>query len=307
MRVILPTAGYDHTIRFWEAASGKCYRTLQYPDSQINALAVTPDKQFLGVAGYPNVKLYEVTTANPNPVTNFAGHSANVTSIGFQKDGKWMYTASEDGTVKIWDMRAPGCQRDFECHAPVNTVALHPNQGELISGDQNGGIRVWDLTANRCTHSLTPDPDVAMRSVAIASDASIVVAASNTGKCHVWRLAKREDMSTAIEPFTTFNAHQTFILKCLISPDVRYIATCSADHTINMWDAEDFTLDQTLQGHQRWVWDGVFSADSAYLVTASSDHTARLWDLSTGESIRVYTGHHKAVVAVALNDNAPDA
>lgn len=31
--VILATAGYDHTIRFWEATSGRCYRTLQYPDS----------------------------------------------------------------------------------------------------------------------------------------------------------------------------------------------------------------------------------------------------------------------------------
>ena len=31
--VILATAGYDHTIRFWEAKSGRCYRTLQYPDS----------------------------------------------------------------------------------------------------------------------------------------------------------------------------------------------------------------------------------------------------------------------------------
>lgn len=31
--VILATAGYDHTIRFWEAKSGRCYRTIQYPDS----------------------------------------------------------------------------------------------------------------------------------------------------------------------------------------------------------------------------------------------------------------------------------
>lgn len=33
--VVLATAGYDHTIRFWEATSGICYRTLQYADSQV--------------------------------------------------------------------------------------------------------------------------------------------------------------------------------------------------------------------------------------------------------------------------------
>ena len=31
--VILATAGYDHTIRFWQAHSGICHRTVQHPDS----------------------------------------------------------------------------------------------------------------------------------------------------------------------------------------------------------------------------------------------------------------------------------
>lgn len=34
-QVVLATAGYDHTVRFWEATSGICYRTLQFADSQV--------------------------------------------------------------------------------------------------------------------------------------------------------------------------------------------------------------------------------------------------------------------------------
>lgn len=80
------------------------------------------------------------------------------------------------------------------------------------------------------------------------------------------------------------------------------LATTSADHTVKIWSAKDFSLVKTLSGHQRWVWDCVFSADSAYLMTASSDQTARLWDLGQGETIRTYTGHSKAITCVALND-----
>lgn len=47
MSVILATAGFDHRICFWEAPSGICQRTLKYPDSQVNKLEITPDKQFL--------------------------------------------------------------------------------------------------------------------------------------------------------------------------------------------------------------------------------------------------------------------
>lgn len=125
-----------------------------------------------------------------------------------------------------------------------------------------------------------------------------------------------------------------YILKCLISPDVRQLATASSDKTIKLWNLDTFALDRTLTGacmcgaacvgdaqqvsrpvlhpncictgHQRWVWDCVFSVDAAYLVSASSDCTARLWDLSTGEAIRMYTGHHKACVCCALNDSAID-
>ena len=32
-------------------------------------------------------------------------HTSNVMAVGFQCDGKWMYSGSEDGTVKIWDTR----------------------------------------------------------------------------------------------------------------------------------------------------------------------------------------------------------
>lgn len=31
--VILATAGYDHTVRFWQAHSGICTRTVQHQDS----------------------------------------------------------------------------------------------------------------------------------------------------------------------------------------------------------------------------------------------------------------------------------
>ncbi|EFH38518.1 hypothetical protein ARALYDRAFT_920998 [Arabidopsis lyrata subsp. lyrata] len=38
--VILATASYDHTIRFWEAETGRCYRTIQYPDSVCFSLSI---------------------------------------------------------------------------------------------------------------------------------------------------------------------------------------------------------------------------------------------------------------------------
>jgi target of rapamycin complex subunit LST8 len=47
------------------------------------------------------VRLFEIASQNPNPVVAYDGHTTNVTDIGFQKDSKWMFTGSEDGSIKV--------------------------------------------------------------------------------------------------------------------------------------------------------------------------------------------------------------
>lgn len=37
------------------------------------------------------------------------------------------------------------CQRIFQVPAPVNAVILHPDQTQIMVGDQSGIIHMWDL------------------------------------------------------------------------------------------------------------------------------------------------------------------
>lgn len=113
-------------------------------------MEISPDKQRLAAASYQHIRLYDLTTNNPNGVLNFEGIQKNVTDIGFQEDGKWMYSGGEDGKCRIWDLRSRGMQgpQPFDAHAPITSISLHPNQVELFIGDQNGVIHRWDLKTN---------------------------------------------------------------------------------------------------------------------------------------------------------------
>ncbi|CAG7877247.1 unnamed protein product [Brassica rapa] len=239
--VVLATASYDHTIRFWEAESGRCYRTIQYPDSHVNRLEITPDKRHLAAACNPHIRLFDVNSNSPQPT-------------------------------------------------------------ELISGDQNGNIRVWDLRANSCSCELVPEVDTPVRSLTVMWDGTMVVAANNRGTCYVWRLLRGKQTMTEFEPLHKLQAHNGHILKCLLSPANKYLATASSDKTVKIWNVDGFKLEKVLTGHQRWVWDCVFSVDGEFLVTASSDMTARLWSMPAGKEVKVYQGHHKATVCCALHD-----
>lgn len=102
MSVILTTAGYDHEIFFWEAPTGINSRTLRCADSQVNCLEITPNKQFLAAGCNPHIRLFEINDhSNSEPVLVLAGHTASVTSIGFQREVRYLYSGSEDGKNQI--------------------------------------------------------------------------------------------------------------------------------------------------------------------------------------------------------------
>ncbi|KIM29570.1 hypothetical protein M408DRAFT_305544 [Serendipita vermifera MAFF 305830] len=311
LSVVLVTGGYDHEIRFWEAWSGICSRTIARTgeSGQVNRIAISPDKRFIAAAIHKKIAVYDITSSANTPVNVCEGHTQNVTAISYHADGKWFVTGSEDGTIRIWDMRSNQSHRTYDNQCPVNDVLIHPNQGELISADQNGNIKQWVLSTNECDLELAPEADVPMRSITMAHDGSFLVAANHEGNCFVWRMTDDTDPQARFKAVHKFKAHNNYLTRCVLSPDSHLLATCSADTTIKIWQVENnytITHKKTLLGHQRWVWDAAFSADSAYLVSASSDHVARLWDLEKAETLRQYNGHHKAVVCIALNDRTLD-
>jgi target of rapamycin complex subunit LST8 len=216
--VLLATAGYDHKVRLWEASTGACNQQLNFGDSQVNCLDISPNKQYIAAAGNPHTRVYDVNASSNDPLKSLDGHTHNVTAVGFQKDTKWMYSGSEDGTLRIWDLRSTGtardfgtCQREYDNGCAINAVALHPNQGELIAGDQNGNIRVFDLTQNKMSREQPSGVGSPIRSIAIAADASLAATAHDNGKCVLWRLPTDGQSVSRFEEQRIFTAHDTYV------------------------------------------------------------------------------------------------
>ncbi|KAL1497225.1 hypothetical protein ABEB36_008221 [Hypothenemus hampei] len=309
--IILATGGYDHTIKLWDTNTGTYHRSYQHAESQVNALEITPDRKLLAAASYQHIYMYDLVANNPNSIINYEGTSKNVTCIGFQEDGRWMYSGGEDGRARIWDIRSKNaqCPKSFDtCQgsganlSPINCAVLHPNQVELFIGDQGGTIYRWDLRSDNIEQFI-PENDVMILSIDISPDSTQMASVNNKGKAYIWSLTANVDSSTSLKPRHKFEAHKRAALKCKYSPDSSMLITTSADQTARIWESDEYTLKQELtRDGQRWVWDGAWCADSSYVFTASSDSFARLWNVKSGHIGREYAGHQKAVTALAFRD-----
>ncbi|KIJ46753.1 hypothetical protein M422DRAFT_131939, partial [Sphaerobolus stellatus SS14] len=101
--------------------------------------------------------------------------------------------------------------------------------------------------------------------------------------------------------------HRHLVKSVSFSPDGRYIASGSDDHTVRLWSVETgmptgMPIGQPYEGHTDWVRSVSFSPDGRYIVSGSDDDTVRLWSVETGMPVgQPYEGHTYSVRSVSFS------
>ncbi|CAK0828389.1 unnamed protein product, partial [Prorocentrum cordatum] len=99
---LLIAGGYGAEVRFLDAARGDVVHTIALKDfGHVNRISVAPGAKQVAIAGNPHLHAYAARGApSASPVCRYEGHKGNVTAVGFDVSGSWMYSGSEDGTIK---------------------------------------------------------------------------------------------------------------------------------------------------------------------------------------------------------------
>lgn len=187
------SAGRDGKLRFLPIYENKIERQLFSHNKNIESLVFNSNGKFLACGEETIIYVWNIATG----VCQFVlkGHkdfrdvvkSTNntktwrgaITALKFTPDDQYLISASNDMTIRIWDMKTGLCKYILSGHVePVKTIAVSADGNKVISGGEDKIVKIWDINTGKELNSLTGHTQV-IRSVCFSSDG--LYAASGSG------------------------------------------------------------------------------------------------------------------------------
>jgi WD40 repeat protein len=231
--------------------------------------------------------------------------SNKIRAAAFSPDGRWIATAGEDCTVRLWSPATGKAGPGPMYHdGHVGGVAFSSNSLLLATASNDGLVRTWQAPGasflqSSVPHGLPPRWG-RVHAVVWMADGQRLAAASDVGP-----LVLSSDRLH--DPPLALHGH-TGPVWCVAASADGHVASGGEDGTARVWDLRPNKPPLTIVAGGP-VWAITFSNDGRRVITGGADkpsqselaNVPRVWDAQTGKLLFALKGHTRGVTAIACS------
>jgi WD40 repeat protein len=343
----LASAGWDGTIRIWDAASGKQVRQCKgWQSGNIQALTYLPDGKTLACKGNDSM-LHVWDTATAREVRTLFPAQQQAAALAPGAEDDMLVELCTDNTLHVWDLTTGRESSHLELSRgkQQSRVALSADGKRVAGWGFPDDLTVWDASTGKelfhaATQLKTP------MSLTFSRDGKIVAASGAPGQIVTWDAESGKELrryeGAGFLQWLTFSQDGKYVAgiggdravhlwSLAEGKELRHFespASCgpswagvgalafspdaktvaaSQGAVIHFWNVETGKLLQRFTGHTAAVDDVRFSADSHRVVSCGKDGMARLWDVGTAKEIASWANTHGSAEIASWADTAASA
>ena len=201
----LASAGLDKRVRLWHCeATGCAGPVLSGHRGDVYDLAFAANgKTLLSAAGIwgtqqpGEIRRWDVATGRQLPALPQA-HPLAIRAIALHPDGKTLASASEDRTVKLWDLETRKVRETLRGHTSfVHAVAFSPDGRTLATAGGDRVIKLWSRQGDRylVQAELRGHGDKVLN-LAFDRDGKMLASCSEDRTIKLWDIATGNELAT---------------------------------------------------------------------------------------------------------------
>ena len=202
----------------------------------------------------------------------------------FTKDGKYLLTASEDSTIRLWNVATGVMEKIYVGHLDkVNDISISPDGNYFVSCSDDGNVLMWEIMTEELV-GIFEGHTGPVNTATFSPRGNYIVTGGDDG------LVKKWDASSGAE-LMEFALHSSKVNSAEVSPDGSTVVSGSDNGFIYVWDATSAEVDHVLLGHDKPVSSVYISKDSKYIISGSKEQQPLVWEYNTGNEVTPLSGH----------------
>lgn len=289
------SAAVDGTLRVWDFQTGKTLHIIGQEGAPVTWIGIARDGQ-RSVVGSPQGPLFvqQFDGTVWNQVYLLEGHTDRVNDVLVLMDTRFALSASNDGTIKHWDIEKGELVRTLEGHTgPVMRVISSGNDRHAVSVSEDKTVRVWDLVTGTQIACLRGHTD-AVIGLDVCWPLALAISASTDATLRLWTPSEPE---LELPIF----GHEGAVMGLTVFSNGQFAISSGQDKTLRVWETSTGKLLQTLEGHQEIPFAVVVSNDGKTIFTGDDGGTVRIWALATGTCLQQFQHGTSRVRGIALS------
>ncbi len=277
------SVGDDYAVLLWDIKGKQVAAVPNAHPRFVTQVSYSADGQYILSASKDygaSVKLWRaedlslISQTDADDCTAEHSWECGFNTVQFHPDGKHFITASQDHSIRFFNLASEQQQRLDGHQAGISHLSFNPDLTEFASGSHDGEIIIWDLQGQIKRRYIAHKKGIRQLHY---GQGNLLLSASDDHSSKLWHQGRLLGF---------YSGHESSVKSAVFAPNHLAMLSASADNTARLWLLKYEAI--PVLAHTTEVAIARFSPDKRYILSASHDLRVRLWDANTYQLLKTY-------------------